>query len=109
LKEKHFFDILNNKRNNLIIQYVEMFKTQNVRIVFKEDAIRFIAKIADNMNQNIENTGARRLRTIIDNVMEDLNFDFEEYKDCEFIIDEEYVKSRTSKLNIDLNLKKFVL
>ncbi len=67
LTEEHFVDILTNKRNNLITQYIEMMKTEDVCLKFSDDVIRYIAKIASDMNKNIENTGARRLRTIIDN------------------------------------------
>jgi ATP-dependent HslUV protease ATP-binding subunit HslU len=91
------------------VQYIEMMKTENVSLVFKDDAIRFIAKTAANMNKNIENTGARRLRTIVDNIMEDLNFEFERYSGSTFEIDEKYVKEKAEKLNIDLDLERFVL
>jgi ATP-dependent HslUV protease ATP-binding subunit HslU len=109
LNESHFVDILNNKKNNLITQYIEMMKCENVEIEFTDNSIKLIAKIASDMNKNIENTGARRLRTIIDNIMEDLNFEFEHFKGKKLYIDEEYINQRLEKLNIDLDLHKFVL
>lgn len=109
LNEDHFFDILNNKKNSLITQYIEMMKTQNVSLVFKDDAIRLIAKNASEMNKNIENTGARRLRTIIDNIMEELNFEFEKHSGSEFIIDAEYIKEKSKNFTTELDLERFVL
>ena len=109
LNEKHFVDILNNKEHSLIKQHKAMLGTDNVQLVFTEESINTIAKITAQMNQEVENTGARRLRTIIDKILEDIHFDAEKHSEKEFVIDSEYIKNKVSSLTNDVDLKKYII
>ena len=109
LGEGHFIDILVNKKHSLIEQHVQMMKTDYVELKFESDAIKAIAKITAKMNSEVENTGARRLRTIFDKVLEDLNFDAEKYVGSSFVITKEYVADKVKDLLCDVDLQKFIL
>ena len=61
------------------------------------------------MNQDIENTGARRLRTIIDNILEEINFNAEKYRGQEYIIESDYINKIMEKVIEGIDLKKFIL
>ena len=86
-----------------------MMKTDYVELKFESDAIKAIAKITAKMNSEVENTGARRLRTIFDKVLEDLNFDAEKYVGSSFVITKEYVADKVKDLLCDVDLQKFIL
>ena len=83
LTKQDFIQILKETKNNLLLQAIELLKTENVNMVFEGDAsIDEMAQIAAELNEE-DNIGARRLRTVVDAVLEDINYeapDFE-YKD----------------------------
>jgi ATP-dependent HslUV protease ATP-binding subunit HslU len=69
-----FVRILTEPRNALIKQYTFLMKTENITLEFEEDGIRAIAEIAANVNQTMENIGARRLHTILERLLEEISF-----------------------------------
>jgi ATP-dependent HslUV protease ATP-binding subunit HslU len=109
LNEEHFIDILTCKKHSLIEQHQSMLKIDEVNLIFTEDSIQTIAQITAQMNQEIENTGARRLRTIIDKILEDINFESERYYQKDFIITSEYIIDKMKKLVNEMDLRKFIL
>ncbi len=109
LNEKHFIDILVNKKHSLIHQHQSMLAIDGVNLIFTEDSIQTIAEITAQMNQEIENTGARRLRTIIDKILEDINFEAEKYHQRDFVINSEYIIDKMKKLVSEMDLRKFIL
>ena len=109
LNEKHFIDILVNKKHSLIKQHQEMLVIDEVNLIFTDDSIQTIAEITAQMNQEIENTGARRLRTIIDTILEDINFEAEKYRNKDFVINSEYIINKMKKLVNEMDLRKFIL
>lgn len=109
LTEADFFRILREPDNAVIMQYAALLKVDNIDIKFTEDAIKEIAKVAYLENENNENIGARRLHTVIENLLEDISFmagnDSMQY----IVIDKKYVDDHMSKsLNLR-NLKRYVL
>jgi ATP-dependent protease HslVU (ClpYQ) ATPase subunit len=65
----------------LIRQQIELIETEGVKLVFEDDAIRSIARMAAQLNKTVENIGARRLHTVIERIMETLSFDAAEQED----------------------------
>ena len=73
LTKEDFIEILTKPKNALLLQYVELLKTEGVELSFSDDAIAEIAEYAFDVNENMENIGARRLHTIIEKLIEDIS------------------------------------
>ena len=80
LKKEHFKRILTDTDNSLTKQYVELIKTEGVDLVFGDDGIEKICSLAEEVNFNIENIGARRLHTILEKVLENVSFNAPDLK-----------------------------
>ena len=94
-----FKHILTDTDHNLLDQTVELLKIENLNVVFDKEAIDEIARISVELNEE-DNIGARRLRTVLDSVLEEINFeapDFEE-KNVTIVIGGEYVREMTKAL-----------
>jgi ATP-dependent HslUV protease ATP-binding subunit HslU len=104
-----FVRILQEPRNALIIQYVEMLKTEGVALEFKADAIERIAAIAEEVNQRTENIGARRLHTIMECLLEDVLFDAPDATLTEVVVDAAYVDEKLKKIKDDEDLSRYIL
>ena len=109
LSKDDFIKILKEPENNLIKQYVELISTEGVKLNFSEKAISEIAKIASNVNEEIENIGARRLHTILEKVLEEISFSASEKKSKIIEIDDKYVKDQIGDIYKDSDLSKFIL
>ena len=79
LTEEVLYQILTQPKNSLLRQYQALLKTEGVELIFEDDAIRSIAKIAQMTNEKTEDIGARRLHTIIEKVLEDISFTADEH------------------------------
>jgi ATP-dependent HslUV protease ATP-binding subunit HslU len=79
LTEEVLYQILTQPKNSLLRQYQALLKTEGVELVFEDDAIRSIAKIAQITNEKTEDIGARRLHTIIEKVLEDISYTADEH------------------------------
>src|SRR5690606_11651567 len=75
LTEKDFVRILQEPKNALIRQYQALIASENVELAFDDEAVREIARIAAEVNERMENIGARRLHTVMTTLLEDLLFD----------------------------------
>lgn len=109
LTEKDFIRILTEPEANLILQYKELLKTEGVTLEITDGAIAKIAHFAADMNQNVENIGARRLHTIMEKLLEDISFNAPDRKGTTEHIDEKFVDNILSEFNTDTNLEKFIL
>lgn len=109
LTEKDFIRILTEPEANLILQYKELLKTEGVTLEITDEAIAKIAHFAADMNQNVENIGARRLHTIMEKLLEDISFNAPDRKGTTEHIDEKFVDNILSEFNTDTNLEKFIL
>lgn len=110
LSESDFFDILTKPKNALIKQYKAMMKSEGVEINFTEDAIKEIASIAAQVNQAVENIGARRLHTILSSLLDELLFAVpDDISTGEITIDKEYVAKQLDDLVKDKDLSHYIL
>ncbi len=109
LTEKDFVRILSETRANLVEQYRALIGTEDVTLDIKEDAIAEIARIAAQVNETVENIGARRLQTIMEKLLEEISFEAEEHGGETITIDAAYVKERLSDLASDTDLSKYIL
>ncbi|MBT2135057.1 ATP-dependent protease ATPase subunit HslU [Croceibacterium sp. LX-88] len=109
LTEEDFVSILSDTRANLVQQYRALLGTEKVVVDVTADAIREIARIAAQVNETVENIGARRLQTVMEKLFEDLSFEAEDRKGDSVVIDAGYVRERLAGLAQDADLSKYVL
>jgi ATP-dependent HslUV protease ATP-binding subunit HslU len=110
LTEEDFVKILTVPQNALIKQYSALLETEGVRLEFRDDGIREIARIASEVNEQVENIGARRLHTILTTLLEDtLYLAPDELPVTSVIIDRERVQSRLSTIVRNRDLSKYIL
>ncbi|WP_440118821.1 ATP-dependent protease ATPase subunit HslU [Paenibacillus sp. QZ-Y1] len=106
---EEFVSILTEPKNALTKQYVDLLRTENIEIEFSDEAIREIAKLAESVNQNTENIGARRLHTILEKLLEDLSFEAPELTLDRMVITPEYVREKLNDIALDRDLSHYIL
>ncbi|MEN6465983.1 MAG: ATP-dependent protease ATPase subunit HslU [Syntrophaceae bacterium] len=104
-----FIRILQEPSNALLKQYTEMLATEDVKIVFQDDAIAEIAEVAAMVNEKTENIGARRLYTILERLLDEISFDAPDMGGREIAIDAEYVRERLLDIVEDEDLTRYIL
>lgn len=109
LSKDDFYRILTEPEGNLILQYKELMKTENFTLDFDEDGIREIASLAAQINDSVENIGARRLHTILEKLLEDVSFSASDRSGESETITKEYVKEKVGNLAQSSDLSKFIL
>jgi len=109
LGKEEFIRILTEPQNALIKQYTALLKTENIDMIFKDDAIGEIAEIASLVNERTENIGARRLYTIMEKLLDDISFDAPDLNDKEIVIDADYVKGKLLDFVKDEDLSRYIL
>ncbi len=109
LKKKDFVNILTEPENALIKQYVELLKTDGIKLSFKKNAIEKMAEFAVEVNEQTENIGARRLHTILEKLLEDISFDAPSSGKKTIAIDAQYVEKKLSNIVEDRDLSKYIL
>ena len=102
--------ILTQPENSIITQYAELLLTDNINLSFTDDAIRAIAKYAVEANETNENIGARRLHTIVEQLLEDISFNAGgDHPMIDVNIDEKYVTEHLNKIDVAADLSKFII
>ncbi len=109
LDENALYQILTQPKNSLLKQYQALLKTENVELKFNDEAIRAIAKIAQNANEKMEDIGARRLHTVIERVIEDISFEANEHGGETVEVDKALVEKRLSDVVEDQDLARYIL
>ena len=110
LTEDDFIKILTTTENALLKQYNALLETEGVQLDFTDDGIREIAKIATEVNEQVENIGARRLHTILTTLLEDILFDVPDKLPSETVkITSEFVKGKLDSIVKNRDLSKFIL
>ena len=109
LTEEDFVAILSDTRANLVQQYHALLGTEGVTLDITSEAIRAIARIAAQVNDALENIGARRLQTVMEKLLEEISFEAEDRKGETVLIDEAYVTQRLAGLAQDTDLSKYIL
>jgi ATP-dependent HslUV protease ATP-binding subunit HslU len=110
LTEEDFVKILTVPQNALIKQYSALLATEGVTLDFTDAGIRDIARIATEVNENVENIGARRLHTILTTLLEDVLFNTPDEVPCSSItVDAEMVQSRLASISKNRDLSRYIL
>tara|TARA_B100001996_G_scaffold224547_1_gene172854 strand:+ start:659 stop:2053 length:1395 start_codon:yes stop_codon:yes gene_type:complete len=109
LSREDFVRILTEPKNALIVQYTELMRTEGVELEFTKDAIDTIAEIACQINEESENIGARRLHTVMEQLLEEVSFTAPELKGQKISVTPEYIKSRISNLLKNQDLSRYIL
>lgn len=109
LKEEDFRRILVEPKNALLKQYQALLATEGVELSFTDDAIRRIAQMACEVNEQTENIGARRLHTLMEKLLEQISFDAPELEEKKISIDAAYVEKQLSEITESRDLSRFIL
>jgi ATP-dependent HslUV protease ATP-binding subunit HslU len=109
LTEEDFVRILSDTRASLADQYRALLGTEGVKVEFADDGIRALARIAAEVNGQIENIGARRLQTVMEKLLEDVSFEAEDRADETVTVDAAYVERQLAGIARDTDLSKYVL
>ncbi len=109
LNKGDFIRILTEPENALIKQYKALIETEGVCVEFTPEAIDEIAEIAEKVNEDSENIGARRLHTVMEKVMEDISFEAPQIKKKNILIDKVYVQKQLRDVLKDQDLRRFIL
>ena len=110
LTQKEFYKILTEPKNAITLQYKELLKVDNINLEFKEEALKEIARYAEEENETSENLGARRLHTVFEQLLEDISYNAGgDHPMLDVVIDKDYVKKAFEKFNKEHDLRKYVL
>jgi ATP-dependent HslUV protease ATP-binding subunit HslU len=111
LDEEDFYEILTKPKNALIKQYRALLRSENVSIEFEDDGVRELARIAAEVNADVENIGARRLHTVLTTLLEDILFDVPEEipPGSAVTVDAEMVEERLSSIASSRDLSQYIL
>ncbi|MDT3695733.1 MAG: ATP-dependent protease ATPase subunit HslU [Ignavibacterium sp.] len=110
LSEDDFIQILTTPQNALLKQYSALLETEGVKLNFSKDGIKEIARIATEVNEQVENIGARRLHTILTTLLDEILFDVPDKIPSDTVkIDAKFVKDKLEKIVKDRDLSKFIL
>jgi len=109
LTEDDFVRILTETDNALTLQYSALMATEEVIVTFAPDGIAALAKIAAEVNESVENIGARRLYTVIERVFEDLSFTAPDRAGDEITVDADFVETHLGELSRSTDISRYVL
>ncbi len=109
LTEADFVRILTETDNALTLQYTALMATEEVTVSFTEDGIAALAKIAAEVNESVENIGARRLYTVIERVFEELSFTAPDRAGDVVTVNAEFVEKNLGELTRSTDLSRYVL
>ncbi len=109
LTKSDFVKILTQPKNALLVQYKALLEAEGVEIKFMKDAINEIAAIATDLNEKMENIGARRLHTVMTSLLEDILFQLPDKKISEVKLDKKMVRDKLSNISEDEDLRRYIL
>lgn len=109
LTKEDFISILSEPKNALIKQYVALMETEGIEVEFKDDSIACIAEMAQEVNERMENIGARRLHTIMEKLLDEISFEAPDMKKKKVVIDRKYVDDKLQGIVSDVDLSRYIL
>ena len=109
LSRDDFVRILKEPKNALITQYKALLETEGIDLQFEESAVEEIASLASQVNERMENTGARRLHTVMEKLLDEISFDAPDMDTKTVIIDKKYVSEKLKDILEDENLSRYIL
>ena len=109
LAEEDLVRILTEPRSALVMQYRALLGTEGVELEFTDDAVREIARLAAQVNDQTENIGARRLATVLETVLDEVSFEAGGTSPFEVTVDAAYVRRRLDPVMKNQDLSRFIL
>ncbi len=109
LGEDHFVRILKEPKNALLHQYRALMETEGTALDFTDEGVQEVARIAAELNDRMENIGARRLQTVLTTVLEDLLFELPEEGKDRILVGPPFVRERLSGILEDEDLQRYIL
>ncbi len=109
LTEDTLYKILTQTENSLLKQYIALLGVEGMSLKFDDEAIRAIAKLAHKANGSTEDIGARRLHTVLENILEEISYDADEYNGKEFVVTKDLVHKKLDKVVEDDDLSRYIL
>ncbi len=109
LTQKDFVRILTEPDNALVTQYKALLATESIELIFEDEAIEEIARMAYEVNERTENIGARRLHTVMEKLVEEISFEAPDIAPQTIRVTADYVKERLSEIMKDEDLSRFIL
>ena len=109
LRQSDLRRILVEPEASLVRQYVALLATEEVRLVFTDEALDEIARLAFEINAKVENIGARRLQTVMEKLVEEISFTASDRAGSEVVIDRDYVARQVGDLVAGADLSRFIL
>jgi ATP-dependent HslUV protease ATP-binding subunit HslU len=101
--------ILTEPRSSLVRQYTALLATEGVDVQFRDEAIEEVARIAAEINERMENIGARRLHTVMERLLDELSFDADGLRGQRIVVDAAYVRARLADVAADEDLSRYIL
>ena len=110
LSYEDFVNILTIPENAITKQYAQLLGVDNINLIFKDDAIKAMSRVAYEENCTMEDIGARRLYTIMEKLLEDVSFNASgDHPVIDVVIDEKYVVEHLGSQAMDHDLKRYIL
>jgi len=109
LDKNDFRRILTETEASLIKQYIALMETEGVKLEFTDDAIDALAGIAVDLNDSVENIGARRLQTVMERVLDEISYEAPDRSGATITIDADYVQKHVGDLSRNTDLSRFIL
>jgi ATP-dependent HslUV protease ATP-binding subunit HslU len=109
LGQEDFVRILREPRNALLNQYQALVETEGGSLTFTDDAVTEIARIATELNDRMENIGARRLQTVMTTLLDQVLFDLPDSISGEVVVDGAFVRDRLEDVSADEDLRRYIL
>ncbi|HEX9051448.1 MAG TPA: ATP-dependent protease ATPase subunit HslU [Anaeromyxobacter sp.] len=109
LSREDLVRILKEPRNSLVRQYTALLATEGVDVQFRDDAIDELARIAAEVNERMENIGARRLHTVMERLLDEISFGASELRGQRIVIDAAYVRQKLEGIATDEDLSRYIL
>jgi ATP-dependent HslUV protease ATP-binding subunit HslU len=109
LSREDLVRILREPRNSLVRQYTALLATEGVDVQFRDEAVEELARIAAEVNERMENIGARRLHTVMERLLDEVSFEASELRGQRIVVDAAYVKARLEGIAQDEDLSRYIL
>ncbi len=109
LGKDEFVRILTEPKNALLLQYMALLRTEGIDLKFEDDAVKEISAVAEEVNTNTENIGARRLHTLMERLLDNILFDAPDMEDEHIVIDADYVRNKFKDIKGDEDLSRYIL
>lgn len=109
LHKKDFFRILTEPKNALLLQYMALLRTEGIDLSFNDEAVDEIATMAEDVNNQAENIGARRLHTLMEHLLEEILFEAPDMGGRKIVIDRSFVMDGLKDVREDQDLSRYIL